>query len=401
MPAIAPRSLRGQGTTHTAVDGAAGFSGPAATSTVRLPRPARSPAVRPAGDGDPHAGDGEAVRGEHLGDGLAEGRRRRTARAGRGRGRAAEPGRWRRTAKGWPSMTLRVSKTPSPTVRPWSKTETVASPPVDQRSRCTHDLLGHRHDPDATRRRWRAFSSVSAHSPSGSESQVMPPPVPKWSSLVLEPERADGDVEVALPSVGVDPADRAAVDAARHGLERGDVLEGGQLRRTGDRPGREGGVDGLGPAAARAQPALDRGHEVDEARGAARRRAARAPRPTRTRTPGRGRCGPGRRSSRSRPGPWAGGRRGSAAVPLMGDDRTAVAVAPEEALGRRRRDVARRAPGAAPPREYGAGLPSASAAPRAATSAPAGQGRREPPGEVHLVDVAAPRSARGWRARRP
>ena len=49
----------------------------------------------------------------------------------------------------------------------------------------THPDLGRGHaraGPDASRRRLRAFSSVSAHSPSGVESQVMPPPVPKFSS---------------------------------------------------------------------------------------------------------------------------------------------------------------------------------------------------------------------------
>src|SRR5688500_20269999 len=35
--------------------------------------------------------------------------------------------------------------------------------------------------PLATRTRRRAFSSVSSHSPSGGEAQVIAPPVPKWS----------------------------------------------------------------------------------------------------------------------------------------------------------------------------------------------------------------------------
>src|SRR5205807_7369382 len=37
----------------------------------------------------------------------------------------------------------------------------------------------HRHD-EATSSSRRALSSVSSHSPCGVESQVMPPPVPKW-----------------------------------------------------------------------------------------------------------------------------------------------------------------------------------------------------------------------------
>src|SRR4051812_24346338 len=35
---------------------------------------------------------------------------------------------------------------------------------------------------EATDSNLRALSSVSAHSPAGSESQVMPPPVPRWTS---------------------------------------------------------------------------------------------------------------------------------------------------------------------------------------------------------------------------
>ena len=46
-------------------------------------------------------------------------------------------------------------------------------------------------------------------------------------------------------------------------------------------------------------------------------------------------------------------------------------------------------------------MPSASAAPRAATSAPGGIGRGEPPGEVHLVHVAGRDRRRGSARRRP
>ena len=173
-------------------------------------------------------------------------------------------------AKGRPSTALSVSNTPSPTVRPWSKSETVASSAVAPATPFSHTRPSvTASDPDATRSRWRAFSSVSSHSSAGSLSQVMPPPVPKWSCAVLDPERADGDVEVALLAVGVDPADGAAVDAARHRLERGDVLERGELRRAGDRARRERGARWRRPSRSRAAagPRTVR-HEVDEARGA-------------------------------------------------------------------------------------------------------------------------------------
>ena len=150
----------------------------------------------------------------------------------------------------------------------------------------------------------------------------MPPPVPKWSWPSSNQNVRMATLRSPRAAVGVDPADRAAVDAARRRLERGDVVERGELGRAGDRAGREGGVDRVGPAEAGPQPALDRATRGGRGRGAARRRTAPAPGPSPTRTPVRGRCARGRRSSRSRPGPWGGGRSAVAAVPLMGDDQT-------------------------------------------------------------------------------
>ena len=73
--------------------------------------------------------------------------------------------------------------------------------------------------PDATASSRAAFSSVSSHSRSGSEPQVMPAPVPKRSTGrgagPVDPEGADADGQLAGAPVGVDPADAAAVRAAR------------------------------------------------------------------------------------------------------------------------------------------------------------------------------------------
>ena len=106
------------------------------------------------------------------------------------------------------------------------------------------------------------------------------------------------------------------------------MLEGGELRRAGDRAGREGGVDRVGPADARPQPALDRGHQVARGPGAVldgEQRRARAPMPHSHTRP---------RSLRTRStiitfSARSLGRKPSAvaAVPLMGDDHTTSAVA--------------------------------------------------------------------------
>ena len=126
--------------------------------------------------------------------------------------------------EGAPVDHLEVSKTPSPTVSPWSNTETRAV----VRRPCSRAV-----DPDPHRRVLRcrgarrrtassraAFSSVSAHSPSrvgapgdagaGAEAQQV---------RRVDPERADADGQLGGAAVGVDPADRAAVEAAGRRLQ--------------------------------------------------------------------------------------------------------------------------------------------------------------------------------------
>ena len=83
---------------------------------------------------------------------------------------------------------------------------------------------------------------------------------------VRDRERADRDRELGGARVDVDPADRAAVDAAAHRFEVFDRLHHARLGRAGDRRGRERRVHEVGEAGARAQPAFDRAHEVVQAR---------------------------------------------------------------------------------------------------------------------------------------
>src|SRR5438477_10934585 len=56
------------------------------------------------------------------------------------------------------------------------------------------------------------------------------PSRPVAQPALRDPERADGDVQLTLAPVAVNPADGAAVDAPRDGLEPGDEVKGRQLR---------------------------------------------------------------------------------------------------------------------------------------------------------------------------
>ena len=77
--------------------------------------------------------------------------------------------------------------------------------------------------------------------------------------VVLDPERADGHVELALVAVGVDPPDGPAVDAARRPARAGRCgRAAASFGAPGDRAGRERGVDAARPTRPGAQPALDR-----------------------------------------------------------------------------------------------------------------------------------------------
>ena len=118
------------------------------------------------------------------------------------------------------------------------------------------------------------------------------------------------------------------------------MVEGGELRRAGDRAGRERGGDGVGPARSRgaAGPAPStRGGTSPGCCSTDAQRGHRRPSPHSHTRP---------RSLRTRSTIITFSARslarkpsGSAAVPLIGDDSTTRAVAPQEPLGRRRRHV--------------------------------------------------------------
>ena len=94
-----------------------------------------------------------------------------------------------------------------------------------------------------------------------------------------------------------------------------------------------------------AQTAPHRAHEVVQPGVRLDRAQRRHVRPSPVCTPARGRCGRGRRSSRSRRGPWRCARSAAlvAAVPLIGRVSTSRWRTPQEALGRRRDDRGARA----------------------------------------------------------
>ncbi len=149
----------------------------------------------------------------------------------------------------------------------------------------------------------------------------MPPPTPRCGSAVGDRERADRDRELGAAAVAVDPPDRAAVHAAANRFEVFDRLHDAWLRRAGDRRGwerrRARRRRGRSRRAAGRSPCSRGG----TGRGGPRPRTARAPVPIRTRTHARGRCAPGRRSSRSRRGP-SRSRPGLAASACGALDRT-------------------------------------------------------------------------------
>src|SRR5262249_6727689 len=76
---------------------------------------------------------------------------------------------------------------------------------------------------------------------------------PEVKVPVVEPERADGDVELPALLVSIDSSDRAAVDVTIDRLQLLDVLDRSELRRPGHRTRRKGRRDQVGPAAPRAE----------------------------------------------------------------------------------------------------------------------------------------------------
>ncbi len=140
-PATADRSLRVHGTLTTLIRSGHGEAGEAAT----IRRGAASPRLEPSGPAPPVS----VIRRRPSGSGPAASSVWATASrtvSSRGSWRPRTPAerqslrRWRVRAKGRPSSTLHVSKTPSPTVIPWSRAGTTAASESDS-APSTHTLV--------------------------------------------------------------------------------------------------------------------------------------------------------------------------------------------------------------------------------------------------------------------
>src|SRR5437763_8295813 len=126
-------SLRGHGATATAADAPHTRGGPQATMRVG---PA-DPRSEPSGAGPPVSVMRATPSARPLAATTSSSAARTASTGGASRARPAAErsrrSRWRRTAKGLPLSTLRVSNTPSPVRRAWSKGETWASSSVERR----------------------------------------------------------------------------------------------------------------------------------------------------------------------------------------------------------------------------------------------------------------------------
>ena len=200
---------------------------------------------------------------------------------------------------------------------------------------------------------------------------------------VLDPEGADGHVELALAAVGVDPADRTAVHAAGTGSSRAMRSSAASLGAPVTDPGREGGGDDVAPRHVRPQPAGHGRDQVHQARVVLdRAQGGHLDRPPLAHPPQVA----------------ARGRRSSRFGPVLRQEARRVG---RRALDRRRgHEVAVAGGTARRPRRRGIPPTAAARPPSRAPGCP-GRGRRrarrcrrraagggQPAGEVHLVDVA-------------
>src|SRR4051794_17735645 len=148
----------------------------------------------------------------------------------------ASRSRCRVSANGTPRTSLIVSKTPSPTVIPWSKTLISVRPSSPLTQTFTRDLQ------QILRLELRlAPLAIRVGTPGDSGTRAEP------ELGALDPERADADRERGRPRIGVHPSDGPTVRAARCGLELVDQPDRTGLGRAGDRAGRESGLDDLRP----------------------------------------------------------------------------------------------------------------------------------------------------------
>ena len=145
------------------------------------------------------------------------------------------------------------------------------------------------------RRSGAAFTSDSATSSAGSESQTIPPPTQRWSGRSAIGERADRERELEV-AVAVDAAQSAHRGAAPDRLERRNEVDRRDLRGARDRAaGKSASSSSARPTSGRSV-ALDRRDEMLDARERLRGSSARASGRCRARRRARGRCARGRRS---------------------------------------------------------------------------------------------------------
>ena len=169
-------------------------------------------------------------------------RRRRRGSSRTRRGRAGAPRR-RRAAPARPDRRRR-GRRPRPRARLTARTASIGAPiAASSGAAFVHD------------------SSISA---SGSESQTMPPPTQRWIRPVGDREGADRQRELEV-AVAAHDAERAHRGAAADGLELGDQVDGGDLRRARDRASREGRREQLGQPDVLAQRPFDGRDEVRDA----------------------------------------------------------------------------------------------------------------------------------------
>ena len=233
-----------------------------------------------------------------------------------------------------------------------------------------------------------AFSSVSAHSPVGVGAPGDPPAGAEVQLAVLQPERADGHVELAPPGVGVDPARRprsrrrGARARGRRCTSRAAIL-GAPVTEPG---GKVAAMASAQPAPGRSRPSTvdtrcaspgcsstaHRDGTVTEPHSHTRPRSLRTRSTIIT------------FSARS----LARNPSGVAAVPLMGDERTRSPSPGQEQLGRGRGHVHAVVRAAAPRRCRAPGSRRRARRPGRPRRRPAGERGGEPTGEVDLVDVA-------------
>ena len=390
-PAVAPRSLRGHGTIDDA---------PRSTATVRdgrrgddHRRARRRRAREPSGDGPAGHGDAQPA----VGDRVAPRAPRRRRRGGSSRsgtaspspvGRAAQPlevaaPRERYAAVDAQRLEHAVADEQAVVERRDPRAPSVG----DERAVEPDEPCSPRRDARAcTCDAGRVGGARAREQPgglelglvplaAGSESATIPPPTPSVVRPSRDGERADRDREIARRGARC-RSSRPRRSTRRGARARGPRSPGARVASGApvtDAGGNVGAQQRAEPDVGSTAPA-HRAHEVHEP-GMVLDRAQLGDRIDPDGTRDRGRCGPGRRSSRSRRGPSRS--RASAAaiggVPLIGRVSTVVAVPRQESLGRRatRRRSGRRRRERQQHRVACAGVAAASA-PNSATGSAAG-----------------------------